>query len=119
MEIKMFLETINDFSAIHINQENDHENDIKTENSEVVNSQEKQENVDNETKFKKSIGDHKVVQLKNNYILRGLVSLENIFYHNVAMVRPTIHLEEDDVEEININTTASPKLVKISRSLPS
>jgi hypothetical protein len=88
MEIKRFLESINYFSAIHTDTENAHENE--TVNKKIVNTIEENENIDNNAKFKKSIANHKVVHIKNNYIPRGLVTLAFFFYKNDTVFRPTL-----------------------------
>ena len=60
-ELVRFLEVIDEFSALHI----DHEN----ENVEKVKN----------TKLKNKIGCHDIIQLPNNQIPRGLVPLEKRF----------------------------------------
>jgi hypothetical protein len=58
LDIKIFLETADDFSTLHIDQDHD---DIKIPHADV---------------FLNKIVDHKIVQLPSNHISKGLVPLE-------------------------------------------
>jgi ribonuclease HI len=69
-ELVRFLEFIDEFSALHIDHEN--ENVEKVKNS----------------KLKNKIGRHDIIQLPNNQIQRGLVPLENLFDQNDVPLKP-------------------------------
>jgi ribonuclease HI len=69
LEIKRFLETIDEFSTLHIDQ--DHE--PKSSSHADV--------------FLKKIANHSIVQLPNNHIPKGLVPLERIFDDNDVPVK--------------------------------
>ena len=59
-----------------------------------------------------------VLQLKNNIIPKGLIPLEELFDQDDVAHKPTLQPTEKGVEEVNIGTTANPKLVKLSKALP-
>ena len=63
-EINRFLQVVDEFSDLHIDQQN-------------LNEEESQE-----PELKKKLGQHDIVQLPNNYIPRGLVPLERLFDQN-------------------------------------
>jgi len=72
-QIKRFLEMVGEFSNLEIDQEDE--------------SEELQEELSNR-KFplKDSIGNQKIVELKNNVIPKGLVPLERLFNANDVVV---------------------------------
>jgi len=63
------------------------------------------------------IAQHKIVQLKNNYIPKGLIPLElfsdQTDVANKSFVRPQV----DEVGDYNIGTENDPKFVKLSKYL--
>jgi hypothetical protein len=99
IEIKRFLETVDEFSALHIDQDPDSgvgpHDDI----------------------FLSKIVDHHIVQLPSNHIPKGLVPLERLFDRNDVAVKGKVLNEEVDVTECNIGTEKDPKFVKLSSSL--
>jgi len=64
LDIKKFLETVEEFSEMHIDQDS-----VSEENSDGGN-------------FLNKIAERDIVQLPNNHIPRGLVPLERIFDRN-------------------------------------
>jgi len=58
-----------------------------------------------------------MLQLKNNVIPKGLIPLEELFDQDDIACKPTMQPIEKFVEEVNIRTTANPKLVKLSKAL--
>jgi len=58
-----------------------------------------------------------VIQLKNNFIPKGLVSLEYIFYHNDISTKPIIHPVVENVEEHNLSTKTKPQKVNLDKYL--
>ena len=64
-------------------------------------------------KFKNKIENHKIVQLENNFIHKGLVPLERLFDKNDAPHKHVIQPKEEDVEEVNIGTKSEPKNIKL------
>ncbi len=58
------------------------------------------------------------MQLKNNYIPRGLVPIEELFEKNDVARDPKIQSEEDDIENCNLGTPKQPKVINIFKSLP-
>ena len=69
-ELNKFLQVIDEFSDMHIDQEN-----LNMEESQRLKSGDK-------------IGNHNIVQLPSNYIPQGLVPLEEIFDHNDVPFKP-------------------------------
>ena len=63
------------------------------------------------------INEMDVLQLKNNVIPKGLIPLEELFDQDDVARKPTLQRTEKGVEEVNIRTTANPKLVKLSKAL--
>jgi len=59
--------------------------------------------------------EHKVLQLKNNFIPKGLVHLEQLFDRNDVPVTPTILPKDDNIEVCNIGTEKEPKYIKLSK----
>ena len=48
------------------------------------------------------IANQPILQLKNNFIPKGLVPLEQIFGKNVIPVKPDVHPKEEDVKDFHI-----------------
>jgi ribonuclease HI len=72
LEIKRFLENVEEFSALHIDQDPD-------------------SNIESQAKvFLNKISNHHIVQLPNNHIPKGLVPLERLFDNNDVAVKRRI-----------------------------
>jgi ribonuclease HI len=99
LEIKRFLESVDEFSALHIDQDHDSEGDPPPE------------------VFLNKIANHHIVQLPSNHIPKGLVPLERLFDGNDVAVKGKVPNEDVDVAECNIGTEEDPKFVKLSSSL--
>jgi hypothetical protein len=99
IEIKIFLETVDEFSALHINQDPDVE--IKPHTDVFLNK----------------IANHQIVQFPNNHIPKGIVSLERLFDINDVALKGKVSNEDVDVAECNIGREKDPKFVKFSSSL--
>jgi ribonuclease HI len=99
LEIKRFLETVDEFSALHIDQDHDSENDLHVD------------------VFLKKIDNHHIVQFPSNHIPKGLVPLERIFDSNDVAVKARRPIDDADISECNIGTEKNPKFVKLSSSL--
>ena len=69
-ELSKFLQLVDEFSDIHIDQEN-----LNMEESKQL-------------KLKDKVADQNIVQLPNNYIPCGLVPLEELFDHNEIPFNP-------------------------------
>ena len=59
-----------------------------------------------------------VLQLKNNVIPKRLIPLEELFDQDDVARKPALQPTEKGVEEVNVGTTANPKMVKLSKALP-
>jgi ribonuclease HI len=99
LEIKRFLETVDEFSELHIDQDPDSDMDPHAD------------------VFLNKIANHHIVQLPSNHIPKGLVPLERIFDSNDVAVKAKRPDEDVDVSECNIGTEEDPKFVKLSNSL--
>jgi hypothetical protein len=99
IEIKIFLDTLDAFSNLHIDQDHDTE---KIPHPDI---------------FLNKIFDHHIVQLPSNHIPKGIVPLEILFDINDVDVKVKGSTENVDVTECNLGTEEDPKYVKLSRSL--
>lgn len=99
LETKRFLETMEDFFSLHIDQDQDTE---KNPHAEI---------------FLNKIAYHKIVQLPSNHIPKGLVPLERVFERNDVAVNVKGSNEEADVTKCNLGIEQNPKYVKLSSSL--
>jgi hypothetical protein len=93
-EIKKFLESLDDFSALHIDQDHD------------------SESIPHADVFLNKISNHHIVQLPSNHILKGLVPLERLFDGNYVEVKFIGSTDDAEVDEYNIGTEKDPKIVK-------
>jgi ribonuclease HI len=98
-EIEKFLQSIDEFSAVHIDEDPDEEPDHHPE--ELLNK----------------VADHQIIQLPSNHIPRGLIPLEILFNRNDVSVKGRISGDDADTTECNIGTSEEPRLVKLSKSL--
>jgi hypothetical protein len=99
LEIKIFLETVEAFSALHIDQDLDDENNPHVD------------------KFLNKTADHKIVQFPSNHIPKGLVPLEILFDSNDVVVKVRGSNVDVDLIECNLGIDENPKYVKLSISL--
>jgi ribonuclease HI len=99
LEIEIFLETVEEFSTLHIDQDQD------SANSPHANE------------LLSKIVDHHIVQLPNNHIPTGLVHLEILFDRNDVEIKGKISNDDVDVAECNIGIEKDPKFVKLSSIL--
>jgi len=58
-----------------------------------------------------SKGSSEVLQLKNNYIPKGLIPLEELFDQNDVFKSPKIQADEEEVEICNLGIVALPKMI--------
>jgi hypothetical protein len=94
-EIKGFIEPIDDFSSIHIDQDE----------------------VNHNLNFHNMIVGHKIFQFPTNNITKFLVPIERIVYHNGILMKPPDPEKEVDVIDFNLGTTSNPKHAKLSKNL--
>jgi hypothetical protein len=71
----------------------------------------------NKDPFQNQIAGRDIVQLKNNIIPKGLVSLEKLFYENDVARNPKITANDEDVEDFNIGTQENPRIIKLLKLL--
>jgi hypothetical protein len=65
-----------------------------------------------------NIAGHKIIELKTNYLPKGLVPLERLFDHNDVSKKSVIQTEEAEVVNCDISPYSNPRMVKLSRKLP-
>ena len=68
-------------------------------------------------KLKDKVADQNIVQLPGNYMPRGLVPLEEIFYHNDISFKPAKKEKDPVIQEKNIGSQSHPKLINLSTEL--
>jgi hypothetical protein len=98
-EIEKFLQSVDDFSALHIDEYPDMECGRHF------------------GKFSNKIVDHQIIQLPSNHIPRGLIPLERLFDGNDVAIGGRVSGDDTDTAECNIGTPEEPKFVKLSRNL--
>jgi hypothetical protein len=86
LEIRKFLESIDEFSALHIDQDPDPEGDLHPE------------------VFLNKIANYRIVWLPNNHIPKGLVPLERLLDGNDVAVKGEASNGDVDVTNCNIGT---------------
>jgi ribonuclease HI len=99
LEIEKFLQSVDEFSALHIDQDPDLESHPHPE------------------VFLNKIANHHIIHLPSNHIPKGLVPLERLFDGNDVAVKGGVSNGDDDTTECNIGTQEEPKFVKLSSSL--
>jgi ribonuclease HI len=92
-ELERFLQSVDEFSALHIDQDPDLEGDPRPE------------------EFLNKIANHQIIQLPNNHISRGLVPLEILFDGNDVPVKGKVSNEDADTIECNIGSQEEPRFV--------
>ena len=81
-----------EFVNTHIDTENEN---LQKFQDDVQNEEEKDEN----KKMKNMIGGKDIIQLKSNFIPRGLIPLEKLFDQNYVAKDPKFHPAENVVED--------------------
>jgi hypothetical protein len=99
LEIKRFLETVDEFFAFHIDQDPDSE--MKPHDDVFLNK----------------IANHHIVQLPSNHIPKGLVPLERLLDRNYLELKGKVSNGDVDVVECNISIEKNLKFFKLSTNL--
>jgi hypothetical protein len=99
LEIKRFLETVDEVFTLHIDQDDDSKNNPHVD------------------VFLNKIANHHIVQFPSNHILKGLVPLERLFVGNDVVVKIKGSTDTADVTECNVRSWENPKYVKLSSNL--
>jgi hypothetical protein len=99
LEIKNFLQVVDEFSTLHIDQDPDLEGHPCPE------------------VFLNKISNHQIIQLPSNHIPKGLVPLERLFNGNDVAVKGEVSNEDVNSTECNIGTQEEPKFFRLSSSL--
>jgi len=64
------------------------------------------------------VDEPEILNLKNNFLPKGLVPLEDLFDSNDVARKPKMEPLRADIKEVNIGTKDKPKLIKISKVSP-
>jgi hypothetical protein len=99
LEIRKFLDSIDEFFALHIDQDHDSKSNPHVD------------------VFLNKIANHHIVQLPSNHIPKGLVPLEILFDGNDVAIHFKGSTNDVDVSKCNIGTEKDPKFFKLSSSL--
>ena len=62
--------------------------------------------------------ESEILNLKYNILPKGLAPQEDLFGSNCIVIKSKMEPLRSDIEECNIGTKESPKLIKISKTLP-
>ena len=95
MQIKRFLELSGEFVNTHIDAENDNGENFQDD-------EEPEKEKGGAEKLKGTFGGKDIIQLKNNFIPRGLIPLEIFFDQNDVAKNPKVNLVENAVEDRRI-----------------
>ena len=68
--------------------------------------------------LKQSIGEQKIIQLKDNVLPKGLVPLEILFDANDVFFDSKKTHQEEEMEYCNLGTQQEPKIVKLFKGVP-
>jgi len=102
-QLKSFLQIIDEFSNLQVeeeqldNLENNNQYPIPQLDTKIV--------------------DHSIIQLSNNFIPRGLITLEKLFDHNDIPRNPLPNSPKENIEICNIGSYEDIREVKIFSSL--
>jgi ribonuclease HI len=99
LEIKKILQSVDEFSALHIDQDLDLESHPPPEI------------------FLNKIVNHHIIHFPRNHIPKGLVPLERLFNGNDVAIKGRVSNGDVDTARCNIGTQKEPKFVKLSSSL--
>jgi hypothetical protein len=69
--------------------------------------------------FQENFSNHRMLVLKNNHIPKGLIPLERLFDHNDMPLKSNLQPQLEEVEYCDVGTKEEPRMVKISKYLPS
>ena len=58
------------------------------------------------------------MNLKDNFLPKGLAPLEDLFGSNDVIRKPKMEPLRSDIQNCNIGTKEYPKLIKVSKTLP-
>ena len=111
MQIRRFLELSGEFVNTYIDTENDNGESFQD-------FEELEKEKDGTEKLKGTLGGKDIIQLKNNFIPRGLIPLEKLFDQNDVAKNPKVKPVENAVEDRNIGTEENHKIIKVSKKLP-
>jgi hypothetical protein len=98
-EIKNFIESVDEFFDLHIDQDHDYESNPHAD------------------VFLNKFSNHHIFQLPSSHIPKGLVPLEMVFDGNGVPVKFIGSTNDAYVIEYNIGTEEDPKFVKFSSNL--
>jgi hypothetical protein len=104
MELQIFLQIIDEFSNISIDQEGQDNENNESENQQT-------------SHLLKAVTGHDIVEMKTNHIPRGLVPLESLFDNNDVSRGAAMKNQEEEIKDCNIGTAENPKIINLSKAL--
>ena len=72
----------------------------------------------NSKSFKKTLARKNTIELKTNFIPKGLVPLERLCDNNDVFLNPDSKIVGESTVDCNIGTENQPRYVKVSKFLP-
>ena len=70
----------------------------------------------NTKKLKGTLGGKDIIQLKSNFIPRGLIPLEKLFDQNDVAKDPKVKHVDNVIEDKNIDIEENTRIVKLSKN---
>ena len=107
-QVKRFLKMIDEFASIKVDQEDQNPDSSEFPVIEDLPG----------ISLLNHIAGHKVLQLKSNFIPKGLIPLEQIFDKNDVPARPTVKPEPSNTRQYNLGTEENPQYINLSSLLP-
>ena len=101
--MKSFLQVVDQFSVLEIDEDRSEINENASENDT--------------SDFSSKIVDHDIIQLSNDFIPKGLTPLEKLFDQNDVLRNIESISSEEDIEEINNGTNDHVKSIRICACL--
>jgi hypothetical protein len=104
-QVIIFLQNPDEFASTHMDEENLF---LEEENAGSTPSSHDYQNV---------IIGKDIIQLKNDFIPKGLVPLEKLLDNNDVEKNPKVTPSEGEAEECNIGTEKEPRFIELSKNL--
>ena len=111
LQIKIFLEILDEFSNTIIYGENQSLENVEDDKGFAVGDEEQKN-------MKGMIGGKDIIHLRSNFIPKGLIPLEKLFDINHVTKTHKVQPHEDEIQDKNIGTEDQPKIIKLSKALP-
>ena len=101
MQIQIFLELSGEFVNTHIDNKNDNFENFQDD-------EENEGEQDGNKNLKNKLGGKDLIQLKRNFIPRGMIPLKKFFYQNDVAKYPRVKHVDNVVEDKSIGIQETP-----------